>query len=184
MSMGFCGICSAASLCPLFHIPIDNAFRLFFGGGRGYGGRATVKTNAHRNVAEPGFAVKWSRRQRAGFYPVPRCRRRNGTAKIQTVKEKGWRFCECKILPALTDWRGVAADVQEILQLLIHLMLLLLTKTYILLCNSPVIRKFPLSIFLRKITIARLEDYVISFKRNFLYLIFKRDITLVDFTYN
>lgn len=59
---------------------------LFLWGGRGCGGRATAKATDYRQCNGAGFAVKWSRRQRAGFYPVPRCRRRNGTAKILSVK--------------------------------------------------------------------------------------------------
>ncbi|WP_091229420.1 hypothetical protein [Fontibacillus panacisegetis] len=109
MSMGFCSICSLALLRPLFHIPVDNAFHLFFGGGRGCGGRATEKTNDYRNVAKPVLPQNGADGNEAGFYPVPRCRRRNATAKIQTVKEKGWRFCDSKILPALTGWIGIAA---------------------------------------------------------------------------
>ena len=61
-------------------------FILFFGRGRGRGGRATAKATVSTN--------QWSRFCRimkqtmAGkrIYPVPRCRRRNGTAKVRPVK--------------------------------------------------------------------------------------------------
>lgn len=82
-------------------IPIDNAFRhlgfpvLWKRPGVGAGTELPHKLTDYRRCSGADFAVEWGR-----ILSCSRCRRRNGTAKIQTVKEKGWRFCECKILPA------------------------------------------------------------------------------------
>ncbi len=133
LSMGFRGICSVPSAIPR---PIDNASRpasllkdilyrspvppefplLFLGGGRGRGGRATAKTNDYYQCSGAGFAVKWSRQHRAGFYPVPRCRRRNDTTKILSVK--GFRveiLRQQNTTRPLPGWIGVAVIMHFLL---------------------------------------------------------------------
>jgi hypothetical protein len=61
-------------------------FILFFGGGRGRGGRATAKATV--NTRQRSRFCRIMKQTAAGkrIYPVPRCRRRNGTAKILYVK--------------------------------------------------------------------------------------------------
>ncbi len=56
---------------------------LFFGRGRGRGGRATAKPNDCRRSSADGFAVRMKRTKTgAGLSnPVPRFRRRNGNGK-------------------------------------------------------------------------------------------------------
>jgi len=69
-----------------------------------FGAKPRLTYNNHRN-SEADFAVEWNRRKRGAglfFYPVPRFRRRNGTAKIQMVQGfKGGDFLRSlqKILP-------------------------------------------------------------------------------------
>ena len=59
------------------------ALILFFGGGRGRGGRATAKPTDSRRTSADGFAVRMKRTKAgAGLSnPVPRFRRRNGNGK-------------------------------------------------------------------------------------------------------
>lgn len=59
---------------------------LFFGGDRGRGGRATVK--AIVSTRQRSRFCRIMKQTAAGkrIYPVPRCRRRNGTAKVRSVK--------------------------------------------------------------------------------------------------
>ena len=105
LSTGFRGICSRAPLCPLFHVPIDNAFHpvpplrdilsrspagifpscsLEEAGGAGADPR---KAYGCRQSSGAGFAVKWRGRKRGGsFAPVPRFRQSHDTAKIRPVK--------------------------------------------------------------------------------------------------
>ena len=77
------------------------AFILFFGRGRGRGGRATAKPTVSRRTSADGFAVKMER-TKAGqgcqiLFPV--FGGEMATAKIQTVKGAEWRFfAEQKIL--------------------------------------------------------------------------------------
>ncbi|MCX4300553.1 MAG: hypothetical protein OSJ73_26760, partial [Lachnospiraceae bacterium] len=56
---------------------------LFFGRGRGRGGRATAKPNDCRRSSADGFAVRMEQTKTGAgfFYPVPRFRRRNGNGK-------------------------------------------------------------------------------------------------------
>ena len=75
------------------------ALILFFGRGRGRGGRATAKPTVSRRTSADGFAVRMEQTKTGAgfFYPVPRFRRRNGNGK--NPDGQGGRveiFCEAK----------------------------------------------------------------------------------------
>ena len=78
------------------------ALILFFGRGRGRGGRATAKPTDSRRSSAEGFAVKNEADESGGqdcqiLFPV--FGGEMATAKIQTVKGAEWRFfAEQKIL--------------------------------------------------------------------------------------
>jgi len=92
-------------LLPL-HILRPAALILFFGRGRGRGGRATAKPTSSRRTSADGFAVRMERTKTgAGFFILfPVFGGEMATAKIQTVKglrvEIFCALCE-KILLAL-----------------------------------------------------------------------------------
>ena len=70
------------------------ALILFFGRGRGRGGRATAKPTGNRRSSADGFAVRM-KQTKAGqdfFILFPVFGGEMATAKIQTVKGKEWRF--------------------------------------------------------------------------------------------
>ena len=85
------------------------ALILFFGRGRGRGGRATAKPTVSRRTSADGFAVIM-KRTKAGqgcqiLFPV--FGGEMATAKIQTVKGGEWRFfAKQKYYSALTVWIG------------------------------------------------------------------------------
>ena len=77
--------------------PAGDAFALilFFGRGRGRGGRATAKPTDSRRSSAEGFAVKNEADESGGqdcqiLFPV--FGGEMATAKIQTVKGAEWRF--------------------------------------------------------------------------------------------
>ncbi len=123
-SVGF-GLCqwAFAAYAPPLHsarystFPLTTPFACSLKEAGGAGAEPPQKVTDCRQSSGAGFAVEWSRRQRAGLYPVPRCRRRNGTAKIQPVK--GLRveiLHQQNTIRPLTGWIGVVV----ILHLLIH----------------------------------------------------------------
>jgi hypothetical protein len=59
---------------------------LFFGGGRGRGGRATAKATVSTRQRSRFCRIMKQTAAGKRIYPVPRCRRRNGTAKVRSVK--------------------------------------------------------------------------------------------------
>ena len=61
-------------------------FILFFVRGRGRGGRATVKATVSTRQRSRFCRIMKQTVAGKRIYPVPRCRRRNGTAKVRPVK--------------------------------------------------------------------------------------------------
>lgn len=82
---------------------------LFFGGGRGRGQRPSGSQSQPRKGHR--FCRKMERTMAGtGFTPVPRCRRRNGTAKIRTVKGSRVEICGANTTRPLTARIGAVVN--------------------------------------------------------------------------